>query len=84
MKKTGNQNHQSTVIFLPLGRHGYVSGNKTIMEAARELGVAIESLCGGQGACGNCKVEIKQGILKQHGINSLRENLSLLNKVEEK
>ncbi|MFC1902147.1 ASKHA domain-containing protein [Chloroflexota bacterium] len=46
------------VIFQPSGRRGGISGGKTIMEAAQELGVEIESVCGGRGTCGKCKVQV--------------------------
>ena len=36
---------------------------KSILEASRELGVEIESLCGGRRACGKCKVKLVEGSL---------------------
>jgi len=49
------------VIFEPSGRRGEVLKGTTIFEAARELGVEIESLCGGIKNCGKCKVKCVQG-----------------------
>jgi len=51
------------VIFLPSGRRGKIPEAKTVLEASRELGVGIESLCGGKRSCGKCKVKRVQGDL---------------------
>jgi uncharacterized 2Fe-2S/4Fe-4S cluster protein (DUF4445 family) len=51
------------VIFQPSGVRGEVLKGKTILEASRELGAEIESLCGGMKACGKCKVQLVEGIL---------------------
>jgi len=51
------------VIFLPSGRRGEVPEGKTVIEASRELGVGIESLCGGNRSCGKCKVRWIEGRL---------------------
>ncbi len=51
------------VTFLPSGRRGEVPEGKTVLEASRELGVGIESLCGGKRICGKCKVKTVQGDL---------------------
>ncbi len=58
-----NLMNKHKVIFQPLGRRGEVEEGKTILEASRELGVEIESLCGGQRACGKCKVKLEEGPL---------------------
>jgi uncharacterized 2Fe-2S/4Fe-4S cluster protein (DUF4445 family) len=51
------------VVFQPSGRKGEVSGGKTIIEASRELGIEIESLCGGVRNCGKCKIKLVEGDL---------------------
>jgi len=56
------------VVFQPSGRSGEILEGKTILEASRELGVGIESVCGGEKTCGKCKVkelksELKSGTL---------------------
>jgi uncharacterized 2Fe-2S/4Fe-4S cluster protein (DUF4445 family) len=51
------------VIFQPSGGRGEVREGTTILEASRELGVEIESLCGGMKACGKCKVRLAEGLL---------------------
>ena len=49
------------VVFQPSGKRGYVGPGKTILEAARELGEDLESICGGRLTCGKCKVRIEAG-----------------------
>lgn len=79
VKQSDSLKPQPAVIFRPSGRRGYVSDGKTIMEAAQGLGVDIESICGGHGTCGKCKIKIKRG-----SVNSQAGNLSLLSKAEKK
>jgi uncharacterized 2Fe-2S/4Fe-4S cluster protein (DUF4445 family) len=56
----------------------------TIIEASRQLGVAIESLCGGKGLCGKCKVRIEEGFFAKYGISSGKSHVSRWLKEEEK
>jgi uncharacterized 2Fe-2S/4Fe-4S cluster protein (DUF4445 family) len=49
------------VIFQPSGVRGEVSEGTTILEASRELGAGIESLCGGVKSCGKCRVKLVEG-----------------------
>lgn len=51
------------VVFQPSGRSGEILEGKTILEASRELGVGIESVCGGEKTCGKCKVKWLEGKL---------------------
>ena len=50
------------VIFQPSGRRGDIPGGTTVLEAARELGVEIESVCGGERNCGKCRVRLEKGL----------------------
>lgn len=67
-----------TVIFQPSGRRGEVENGKTILEAARELGVDIESPCGAAKVCGKCRVQVQEGFFEKFGIESKASNLSPL------
>jgi len=49
------------VVFLPDGACLEVESGRTILEAATAAGVAIDSSCGGQGACGKCRVVVSLG-----------------------
>jgi len=64
------------VVFQPSGRQGYVPAGQTLLDAARELGVEIESICGGQQTCGKCKIVADVGNFSKYGITSKEENLS--------
>lgn len=50
------------VTFQPSGRREYFGGSQTLLEAAKELGVPIESVCGGERWCAKCKVIIEKGM----------------------
>ncbi|MEM7275538.1 MAG: ASKHA domain-containing protein [Actinomycetota bacterium] len=45
-----------TVVFTPSGLRGTVADGTTALEAARALGVDLDSVCGGRGICGRCQV----------------------------
>jgi len=51
-----------TVIFQPSGRRGRVSPDQSLLEVARDLGVELESACGGNGKCGKCRVRIESAV----------------------
>ena len=53
------------VIFTPSGRRGRFATGTTVLDAARALGVDIDSVCGGRGICGRCQVEQSVGELRQ-------------------
>jgi uncharacterized 2Fe-2S/4Fe-4S cluster protein (DUF4445 family) len=75
---------KATIIFQPSGRRGEVEKGKTILDASRQLGVDIETLCGGRRICGKCKVKIEQGSFEKYGIDSRRENGGAWQEEEEK
>ncbi len=52
------------VVFQPSGAKPEVKQGLTILEAAAEAGVYINSLCGGEGVCGKCSVQITRGEAK--------------------
>lgn len=72
------------VIFQPSGSRGNVNDGKTIREAAQELGVDIESICGSKLTCGKCKVQIHEGFFEKFGIESSMEHLSSITDDEKK
>ena len=45
-----------TVVFAPSGLRGEVAVGTTVLEAARQLGADLDSVCGGRGICGRCQV----------------------------
>jgi uncharacterized 2Fe-2S/4Fe-4S cluster protein (DUF4445 family) len=52
------------VVFLPDQKRVEVSQESTLLEAAEKAGVYLNSLCGGEGVCGKCRVQIKRGNVK--------------------
>lgn len=73
---------EHTVIFQPSGRRSKVANGKTLLEAARMLGVDIESPCGGSQTCGKCRVRIEEGVFEKYGIESKMDNISSLTREE--
>jgi uncharacterized 2Fe-2S/4Fe-4S cluster protein (DUF4445 family) len=67
---------KSKIIFQPSGRRGEVNKGLTIIEASRQLGVDIESLCGEKKVCGKCKIRIEDGFFEKFGIQSSKEHVS--------
>ncbi|MHA1310955.1 MAG: ASKHA domain-containing protein [Candidatus Helarchaeota archaeon] len=53
------------IIFQPDGKRIKVEENTTILDASKEAGIDLVSICGGKGICGKCKVIIEKGELKQ-------------------
>jgi uncharacterized 2Fe-2S/4Fe-4S cluster protein (DUF4445 family) len=79
---TGAAETEPLVIFTPSGRRGRFAEGTTVLDAARALGVDIDSVCGGRGICGRCQVEQSVGSFPKHGIESKAGNLSPLGPVE--
>jgi uncharacterized 2Fe-2S/4Fe-4S cluster protein (DUF4445 family) len=50
-----------SVTFLPDEKTVRAAAGKSILEAASAAGIAINSVCGGDGVCGKCRVIIKSG-----------------------
>jgi uncharacterized 2Fe-2S/4Fe-4S cluster protein (DUF4445 family) len=70
------------VIFTPSGRRGRFESGTTVLDAARRLGVDIDSVCGGRGICGRCQVEQSVGEFAKHGITSAPDHLTPFGPVE--
>src|SRR5574341_986631 len=71
-----------TVALMPSGRRGEVAHGTTLLEAARTLGVEIESICGGRQTCGKCQIVVEEGAFPKHGITSAQAHLSPIKPVE--
>src|SRR4030042_4084575 len=67
----------SKVVFLPDQKNVEAEKETTIMEAAQKAGVYINSLCGGNGVCGRCKVQVSGG-----RVLADKDSISLLSKDE--
>ena len=71
------------VVFTPSGRRGRFPVGTPVLQAARSLGVDIDSVCGGRGICGRCQVLVSEGEFAKHGLVSRAENLSPVSPVEQ-
>ena len=81
---TDKAQNEHLVIFQPSGSRGYVEDGATIVDASRQLGVELESVCGGQATCGKCKVRIEEGFFERFGIDSSMGHLSPIEEREKK
>ena len=70
------------VVFTPSGRRGRFATGTTVLDAARSLGVDIDSVCGGRGICGRCQVTQGVGEFPKLGITSQPEHLSGFTELE--
>jgi uncharacterized 2Fe-2S/4Fe-4S cluster protein (DUF4445 family) len=64
------------VVFVPSGRRSRFPANTTVLDAARSLGVDLDSVCGGRGICGRCQVTVAEGTHAKHGIESRAAHLT--------
>ena len=64
------------VVFTPSGLQGTVPEGTTVLEAARELGVDLDTVCGGRGICGRCQVEPSVGSFAKWAIDVEADHLS--------
>src|SRR5579885_1273172 len=64
------------VVFMPSGRRGRFPIGTPLLQAARSLGVDIDSVCGGRGICGRCQVELAEGEFAKLGVTSAADHLS--------
>jgi len=49
------------ILFDPMNREVEVERGTMLLDAIREAGISIESICGGKGECGKCKVILSKG-----------------------
>ena len=64
------------VVFTPSGKRGHFAVGTPLLQAARSLGVDIDSVCGGRGLCGRCQVLVAEGEFAKHGVTSSSASLS--------
>ena len=72
------------VIFTPSGKRGRFPAGTPVLQAARALGVDLDSVCGGRGICSKCQVTPSMGEFPKHGVTVTADALSAWNKVEER
>lgn len=70
------------VIFTPSGKRGHFPAGTPVLDAARMLGVDLDSVCGGRGICTKCQVTPSFGDFPKHGIQAGIDAISVWNSVE--
>ena len=75
---------EALVVFTPSGRRGRFPTGTTLLDAARSLGVDIDSVCGGRALCGRCQVQPAVGEFAKHGVTSRAENLTPFSEMEQR
>ncbi len=72
------------VIFTPSGKRGRFPAGTPVLTAARQLGVDLDSVCGGRGICSKCQITPSYGDFSKHGVHVAEDALSEWNKVEQR
>ncbi len=72
------------VIFTPSGKRGRFAVGTPVLTAARQLGVDLDSVCGGRGICSKCQITPQYGEFSKHGVTVETGALSEWNSVEER
>ncbi len=72
------------VVFTPSGKRGHFPVGTPVLTAARQLGVDLDSVCGGRGICSKCQITPSYGEFSKHGVTVANDALSAWNKVEQR
>lgn len=72
------------VIFTPSGKRGRFPAGTPVLTAARQLGVDLDSVCGGRGICSKCQITPAYGDFPKHGLTVTEDALTPWNAVEER
>lgn len=72
------------VIFTPSGKRGRFPLGTPVLTAARQLGVDLDSVCGGRGICSKCQITPSYGDFPKHGVTVEDDALTDWNSVEER
>jgi uncharacterized 2Fe-2S/4Fe-4S cluster protein (DUF4445 family) len=72
------------VIFTPSGKRGRFALGTPVLTAARQLGVDLDSVCGGRGICSKCQITPGYGEFPKHGVTVAEGALSEWNAVEDR
>ena len=79
---SSEKNH--SVVFTPSGLRGIVKSGVSVLDAARQLGVDLDSVCGGRGICTKCKVKPSFGNFSKFNIEAKVDNLGSSTEIENK
>ena len=70
------------VVFTPSGKRGEFDEGTSALDAARKLGVDLDSVCGGRGICGRCQIDVAEGEFAKHAIRSSADHVTQSGAVE--
>lgn len=60
-----------TIEFQPLGLRGQCQSSESLLACARKSGIGVTSVCGGQGKCHSCKVQVSKGSVTEPASSEL-------------
>src|SRR5271169_6164527 len=83
VKLTAMDKPDALIVFTPSGRRGRFAIGTPVLQAARALGVDIDSVCGGRALCGRCQVMVMEGEFAKHGVHSRAEHVSPVSAAEQ-
>ena len=63
-------------VFTPSGLETSVAVNTSVLDAARGLGVDVDSVCGGRGICGRCQVMAPAGTFDKWALTARPDGLT--------
>ena len=63
------------IVFTPSGHEGKVADGASVLDAARQLGVDLDTVCGGRGICGRCQVTPSLGRFAKWAIDATPDAL---------
>jgi uncharacterized 2Fe-2S/4Fe-4S cluster protein (DUF4445 family) len=74
---------EALIVFTPSGKRGRFAIGTPVLQAARALGVDIDSVCGGRAICGRCQVTVSEGEFAKHAIVSRASHITPATRGEE-
>ena len=72
------------IVFTPSGKRGSFEVGTKVLDAARQLGVDIDSVCGGRAICGRCQINVLVGDFAKHNIHSDFTSVTEISEAEKK
>ena len=79
-----DDSRDALIVFTPSGKRGRFPLGTPVLQAARQLGVDIDSVCGGRGICGRCQVLLSEGAFAKFGVTSRPDHLSPFSEPEQR
>ncbi|WP_259782981.1 ASKHA domain-containing protein [Aestuariispira ectoiniformans] len=76
MPESSNGKEEALIVFTPSGKRGSFPIGTKVLDAARHLGVDIDSVCGGRGICGRCQVQPSLGDFPKFNVKSHADHIS--------